>query len=93
MTTFGRPRSTVREGDEVAANRRQGRRAVYAEVGDRLFVPSAEGDDSVHDAEVLEVRHEAGTPLYLVRWAGTGHTCLVGHVPGLYVQHFGQDGA
>lgn len=66
---------------------------MYAEVGDRLIVPSPHVDGPVRDAEILEVRHEDGGPPYLVRWSDTGHEGLVFPGPDAHVQHFAHDSA
>jgi len=49
---------------------------MFAAVGDRLMVRSAHVGGAVRDAVVLEVRHEDGSPPYLVRWSDTGHESL-----------------
>jgi hypothetical protein len=40
------------------------------------------------DAEILEVRHEDGTPPYVVRWSDTGREALVYPGADSFVQHF-----
>ena len=59
---------------------------MYAKVGDRLVVRQMDGH--IRDAEILEVRHEDGSPPYLVRWSDTGHEALVFPGPDAEVQHF-----
>lgn len=61
---------------------------MYAKVGDRLVVRAHQIDGPVRDAEILEVRHEDGSPPYLVRWSDTGHEALVFPGPDAEVQHF-----
>jgi hypothetical protein len=61
---------------------------VYAAVGDRLVVHGLHVGDHVRDAEILEVRHEDGSPPYLVRWSDDGHESLVFPGPDAEVQHF-----
>lgn len=61
---------------------------MFAAVGDRLVVKSAHVDGPVRDGEILEVRHEDGTPPYLVRWSDTGHQALVYPGPDAEVHHF-----
>jgi hypothetical protein len=61
---------------------------MYATVGDRLVVRSHQVDGPVRDAEILEVRHEDGSPPYLVRWSDTGHEALVFPGPDAEIQHF-----
>jgi hypothetical protein len=65
---------------------RQGPDELHAAVGDRLVVRSIDGP--VRDAEILEVRHEDGTPPYLVRWSDTGHLALVFPGPDARVGHY-----
>jgi hypothetical protein len=61
---------------------------LHASVGDRLIVPGPHLGDPVRDAEILEVRHQDGTPPYLVRWSDTGHEGLFFPDPGAHVEHF-----
>ena len=61
---------------------------MYARRGDRLVIHSRNVDGPVRDAEILEVRHEDGSPPYLVRWSDTGHEALVFPGPDATVQHF-----
>ena len=61
---------------------------MYAKVGDRLVVRGHKVGDHVRQAEILEVRHEDGSPPYLVRWSDTGHEALVFPGPDAEVQHF-----
>jgi len=66
---------------------------MYAEVGDRLIVPSPHLEGPVRDGEILEVRHQDGSPPYLVRWSDTGHESLVFPGPDAHVQHLAHHGA
>lgn len=59
-----------------------------ASVGDRLVVRGHHLDDPVRDGEILEVRHEDGSPPYRVRWSDTGHESLVFPGPDAYVEHY-----
>ena len=43
---------------------------------------------AVRDAEILEVRHEDGSPPYLVRWSDNGHEALVFPGSDAFVEHF-----
>jgi hypothetical protein len=43
--------------------------------------------DSERDAEIIEVRHEDGSPPYVVRWSDTGQEGLVFPGPDAFVQH------
>jgi hypothetical protein len=61
---------------------------MFASVGDRLVVHSTHIDGPVRDGEILEVRHEDGSPPYVVRWSDTGHEALVYPGPDAEVQHF-----
>jgi hypothetical protein len=60
---------------------------MIAAPGDRLVVHSQHVDEPTRDAEVLEVRHEDGTPPYLVRWSDTGHVGLLYPGPDAEVHH------
>jgi hypothetical protein len=57
-----------------------------AKVGDRLVVRGLHHPD--RDAEILEVRHEDGTPPYVVRWSDTGQVGLIFPGPESFVQRF-----
>jgi hypothetical protein len=59
-----------------------------ASVGDRLVVRSAHLDEPVRDGEIIELRHEDGTPPYVVKWSDDGHEALVFPGPDAYIQHF-----
>jgi hypothetical protein len=61
---------------------------VFASPGDRLAVRSMHVDGPVRDGEILEVRHDDGSPPYLVRWSDTGHVALVFPGPDAFVEHF-----
>jgi len=63
---------------------------MFAKVGDRLVVHSQHLDEPSRDAEILEVRHDDGSPPYVVRWSDTGHEALVFPGPDAVVQHFDQ---
>ena len=65
---------------------RSSRGELHASAGDRLVVRQLSGPD--RDAEILEVRHEDGSPPYLVRWADTGHVSLVFPGAEAFVQEF-----
>lgn len=66
---------------------------MYAEVGDRLVIQSPHLDEPVRDAEILQVRHDDGSPPYLVRWSDTGHEGLVFPGPDAVVHHTSPDSA
>jgi len=61
---------------------------MFARAGDRLVVHGHTVGQPDRDAEILEVRHEDGTPPYVVRWSDTGHEALFFPGPDAYVQHF-----
>ena len=65
---------------------------MYAAVGDRIVVRGAHVDDPVRDGEVIEVRHEDGSPPYVVRWEDTGHESLFFPGPDAEVHHFEHQG-
>ena len=50
---------------------------MFAKAGDRLVAQSNHVGEPARDAEILEVKHEDGSPPYLVRWSDTGHEALV----------------
>ena len=60
--------------------------SLHAASGDRLVVRSLHGP--VRDGEIVEVRHEDGTPPYAVRWSDTGHQTLVYPGADAFVEHF-----
>ena len=70
----------------MTTHTREGDGKLHASVGDRLVVRSFHGAN--RDAEILEVRHEDGTPPYVVRWSDTGHEALVFPGADAHVQHF-----
>jgi uncharacterized protein DUF1918 len=53
------------------------REGMKAKVGDRLIMEGAKVGDVRRVGVVLEVRHDDGTPPYLVRWLSDGHEALV----------------
>jgi hypothetical protein len=64
---------------------------MYARPGDRLVIRGHHVGDPDRDAEILEVRHEDGSPPYLVRWSDTGHEGLFFPESDAFVQHFEHD--
>ena len=58
---------------------------MYAHRGDRIVVRSHHVGEPERDAEVLEVRHDDGTPPYRVRWSDTGHESLFFPGPDAFV--------
>jgi hypothetical protein len=61
-----------------------------ASVGDRLVQASSVVDGAVRDGRVVEVRHEDGTPPYLVEWSDTGERSLVFPGPDVHVEHYAE---
>ena len=61
---------------------------MFAKAGDRLVVHGHRVGDADRDAEILEVRHEDGSPPYVVRWSDTGNEGLFFPGPDAFVQHF-----
>jgi hypothetical protein len=62
-----------------------------ARPGDRLVVRNVHVGGPVRDAEILEVKHEDGSPPYVVRWSDTGHEALVFPGPDAFVDHAGHE--
>jgi Domain of unknown function (DUF1918) len=60
---------------------------MYAAAGDRLVIHGAHLGTPDRDAEILEVRHDDGTPPYFVRWSDDGHESLVFPGPDATVEH------
>jgi hypothetical protein len=60
-----------------------------ASVGDRLVIRSTHVDERVREGEIIEVRHEDGSPPYVVRWSDDGHEGLVFPGPDAYVEQAG----
>ena len=61
---------------------------MYASTGDRLIVNGTHLGDPVRDGEIIGIRHEDGSPPYLVRWEDTGRESLFFPGPNAVVQHF-----
>ena len=59
---------------------------MFAKAGDRLVIHGHHVGEPDREAEVLEVRHEDGTPPYVVRWSDNGHEGLVFPGPDASVQ-------
>jgi hypothetical protein len=64
---------------------------MFAQPGDRLVIHGHRVGESDRDAEILEVRHQDGTPPYVVRWSDSGHEALVFPGPDAFVQHFAHE--
>ncbi len=50
---------------------------MFAKSGDRLVIHGHHVGEPDREAEILEVRHEDGSPPYIVRWADTGQEGLM----------------
>jgi hypothetical protein len=61
---------------------------MFAAVGDRIVVLGVHEGVPVRDGEIIEVRHEDGSPPYVVRWSDNGHESLFFPGPDAHVQHF-----
>lgn len=57
-----------------------------ASVGDRILVPGTRVDDPPREGEVIEVRHDDGSPPFLVRWSD-GQTALCFPGPSTTIHH------
>ena len=58
-----------------------------ASVGDRIVTASGVVGGAVRDGVVVELRHDDGTPPYLVEWTDTGERTLVYPGSDSYVEH------
>jgi hypothetical protein len=50
---------------------------MQAQVGDRIVVEGIRVGDRRRVGVIVELRHEDGTPPYLVRWLDDGHEGLI----------------
>lgn len=66
---------------------------VHASVGDQVIIHSRHLGEPVREGEILEIRHEDGSPPYLVRWSDTGHVSLLFPGPDATIKHFEHDAA
>jgi len=66
---------------------------MYAKAGDRLVIHGHRVGEPDRDAEILEVRHDDGSPPYVVRWSDTGQEGLFFPGSDASVEHFGGDDA
>ena len=58
-----------------------------AAVGDHVVISSNEVDRPVRNGEIVGVRHDDGTPPYIVRWADTGRVGLLFPCVDARVEH------
>ena len=59
---------------------------MFAQAGDRLVIHGHHVGERDREAEILEVRHEDGSPPYVVRWSD-GQEGLVFPGPDASVEH------
>ena len=64
------------------------RASFNASPGDRLVVKAHHQGEAEHDAEVLEVLGEDGSPPYLVRWEEDGHESRLYPGEDVHIRHF-----
>ncbi|WP_214108658.1 DUF1918 domain-containing protein [Acrocarpospora catenulata] len=60
---------------------------MHAEVGDKLIVEGTHQGEPQRIGIVRELRHEDGTPPYVVHWLGTDQETLVYPGPDAHVVH------
>ena len=60
---------------------------MFAAVGDRLVVNGTHVGDPVRCGQVIGVRHDDGSPPYLVRWEDDGHESIYYPASDASVQH------
>ncbi|MDP3969588.1 MAG: DUF1918 domain-containing protein [Nocardioides sp.] len=65
---------------------------MFARAGDRLIVRSNHLNGPTKEGEILEVRHDDGSPPYVVRWSDTGQESFVFPGTDALVQSPGQGG-
>jgi hypothetical protein len=58
-----------------------------AAVGDRLVVEGAHQGDTRRVGVIIGLRHDDGTPPYVVRWLEDDHETLVFPGPDAHVEH------
>jgi Domain of unknown function (DUF1918) len=58
-----------------------------AAVGDRIVIASTHVDGPVRDGVIVELRHEDGSPPYLVQWSDDGHRALLFPGPEARIEH------
>lgn len=59
---------------------------MLAHVGDKLVAENTHVGEARRVGVIIEVRHDDGTPPYLVRWLDDGHEALVYPGPDARVQ-------
>ncbi|NTW39062.1 MAG: DUF1876 family protein [Cellulomonadaceae bacterium] len=62
-----------------------------ASLGDRLVLASSTVDGVVRDGKVVALRHDDGSPPYVVQWSDTGEESLVFPGPDAHVEHLGSE--
>lgn len=63
-----------------------------ASVGDRLVLASSVVDGAVRDGRVVELRHDDGSPPYMVEWSDTHERSLVYPGPDAHLEHLAGEG-
>jgi hypothetical protein len=58
-----------------------------ASVGDRIVIASNQVDRPIRGGEVVELRHDDGSPPYVVRWSDTGQTGIFFPGTDAHVEH------
>ena len=58
-----------------------------ASVGDRIVMASSVVDGPVRAGRVVALRHDDGSPPYVVRWSDTDEESLVFPGPDTHVEH------
>lgn len=60
-------------------------------VGDRIVIASSVVDRPAREGKIIEVRHEDGTPPFLVEWSESGRQALIFPGPEAHVVHVEPD--
>jgi hypothetical protein len=60
-----------------------------AKIGDKIITEGAHVGDHRRIGEIIELRHEDGTPPYTVRWSDDGHEALVFPGPDTHIESTG----
>jgi hypothetical protein len=63
---------------------------MFGRVGDRLVTEGTHVGDPRRIGVIVELRHDDGTPPYLVRWQDNGHEALVFPGPDTRVEPAGE---
>ena len=60
--------------------------------GDLLIIKDAETGTTVRDGQVLDIRGDDPTPVYVVQWSDTGNVEMYIADECAYVRHFEREG-